>query len=144
MSEGGWGETERGPTGSCLRNRLSFFLLSHFIKPFLFSIYSPIERTQGAHQLLCCPSRCKVATNFNPDKLMLKVDYKYIHIYISSEDKCGKGSSAGAAWLKRREGYDITLYPLSYWVLGEKVGERLRVVREREGGLDVGKQRFIQ
>ncbi len=50
----------------------------------------------------------------------------------------GKRSSAGAARLKRREGYDITLYPLSYWVLGEKVGERLRGVQG--GGVDVGKQ----
>lgn len=38
----------------------------------------------------------------------------------------GKGGSTGAAWLKGREGYDIILYPLSYWVLGGELGERLR------------------
>lgn len=81
-----------------------------------------------------------MTTESNSDELMLKVDPLRTSVAFAFAHE-GKGSRAAAAWLKRREGYDIILYPLSYWVLGEKVGERLRGVL---GGWDVVKQRFIQ
>lgn len=51
---------EKRTIGSSLHSRLSFFLMSHFMKPFV-SIYLPCERAQGDHQLLCYSGRCEVA-----------------------------------------------------------------------------------
>lgn len=82
-----------------------------------------------------------MAAESNSDELLLRVDPLGTSVAFASAHE-GKGSGAGAARLKSREGCDIILYPLSYWALGEKVGERLRGVRG--GGLDVVKRRFIQ
>lgn len=123
------GERQKGATGSALCSGLSFFWdVSHFIKPFCFPFIYLLKGLKGTTSCFVAPAGVKwQQIGFNPDKLMLKVDSE------SSEGECGIAlPMQGRAWLKRREGCDITLYPLSYWVLGEKVGERLRGVRGGE------------
>ena len=104
-------------------------------------IYPFDKRLEGLASWFVVPAGGTMATEPNSGELLLKVDPLRTSVAFASAHE-GKGSGAGAARLKRREGYDIILYPLSYWALGEKVGERLRGVRR--GGLDVVKQRFIQ
>lgn len=129
--------SERRGSSLCIFRCVTFHK-AHFV--FLFSYV--LKGLKGATSCFC-PS-AGVIWRLTVNWCLKIIDY------ISSEDECGiifaheaKGSSKGAAHWKRREGYDITLYPLSYWVLGEKLGERLRGVLGG-GGVDVGKQSFIQ
>lgn len=85
--EGAMGRDREGLQEAVFAADCHFFLVCHISRSPLFPTF---ERTQGRSPAALCPSRCKVATDFNSDKLMLKVDSEVWHRFANA----GKGREA--------------------------------------------------